>query len=215
MTIELSRQVDKDLRAAVAGFEMEISDSVMEYLLGSIAAGLEETGTESPDGLVLLAMDSVARHVDVLRARSDPGAFILVEELWQAFTTIREGLDEQQARELAATRLGSVLDWQRDCYVDRCQQEQDTAAAPTDTVPAAVLAEVERHIAETREYVHRELAALRQATAGATLRGSFRQAEDAGRLAAAVNEQVSGLESLLREEMTRLRRELAPAGGQA
>jgi hypothetical protein len=211
MTIELSRQVDKDLRSAVAGFEMEISDSVMEYLLASITAGLEETGTQSPDGLVLLAMDAVAGHVDALRSRSDPGAFILVEQLWRAFTQIRDGLDEEQARELASKQLGAVLDWQRECFVKTRLDEPDEQPA-ADSIPASVMAIVEQQISQTREYVQQELASLREASAGASLRESFVRAEAEGRLVAMVNEQVNGLESLFLEEMARLRGELQPAG---
>ncbi len=210
MSIELSRQVDKDLSAAVAGFEMEISDSVMEYLLSSIAAGLEETGKDSPDGLVLLAMDSIAGHVDVLRARSDPGAFGLIDELWQIFSEIRGGMEEQQAREMAAAELEKVLAWQRDCFVNSCSAEDASTQPAQDggQVPGAVMAEIERHIAETREYVRSEVAALRSMAEGASQQEAFGR-----QLSRVVSEQVSGLESLLQEEMGRLRSELQAGAG--
>jgi len=62
MAIELSRPVDKKLRAGVAGLEMEISDSVMDELLAALAERLQADSDDGAAGLLLMAMELLRKQ---------------------------------------------------------------------------------------------------------------------------------------------------------
>ncbi len=214
MTIELSRPVDKNLRAGVAGLEIEISDSVMEELLSAIADRLQDDRDDSAANLLLLAMDSVARHVDALRVRSDLRAFGLIDELWKAYEHILTGKqDEKERLVLASAEMKKVLDWQRQCYVDAVSDRSVNKAVSTSLPPS--LAElVQQQIAETGSLVEQEVAALKELVGGVSLETSHK-AELDQQVSSAIAEQISSLQVFLNQEMSKLRQELQPGSGQA
>ena len=213
MTIELSRPVDKKLRAGFTGLEIEISDSVIEELLNAIAERLQDDSDDSAASLLLLAMDSVARHVDALRVRSDKGAFDLIDELWKAYEDILTGKkDEKERLELASAEMKKVLDWQRQCYIDALSEPSVNKAVRT-SLPPSVAELVQQQIAETGSLVEQEVAALKEVVGGVSLETS-QKAELEQQVSSAIAEQVSSLQVFMNQEISKLRQELKPDSGQ-
>jgi len=213
MTIELTRPVDKKLRAGVAGLEMEISDSVMEELLAAITERLQDDSDDSAASLLLLAMDSVARHVDVLRVRSDLRAFSLIDELWMAYENILTNKqDEKERREIATAEMKKVLDWQQQCYLDAVSK-QSTKKAVNSSLPASVSKLVQQQIAETGTLVEQEVAALKALVGGMSPETSLKVDLDQ-QVSSAIAEQVSSLQLFMSQEISKLRQELQPGSGQ-
>ena len=213
MTIELTRPVDKKLRAGVAGLEMEISDSVMEELLAAITERLQDDSDDSAASLLLLAMDYVARHVDVLRVRSDLRAFSLIDELWMAYENILTNKqDEKERREIATAEMKKVLDWQQQCYLDAVSK-QSTKKAVNSSLPASVSKLVQQQIAETGTLVEQEVAALKALVGGMSPETSLKVDLDQ-QVSSAIAEQVSSLQLFMSQEISKLRQELQPGSGQ-
>ena len=213
MNNEMSRAMDKDLRAAVACLEMEISDSVMEDLLAAIAAGIQEESDDSAASLLLLAMDSVVRYVDSLRVRSNPAAFILIEELWQAYERILTGKQsERERQEFALGKMKKVLDWQHRCLVDGVG-EQSVNKVAANNLPPGVAALVQQEIAETGSLFQQELAGLKQ-VAGAVFAANFRRADLEQHVSSAIVDQFSSLQVIMDQEISKLRQELQLDSGQ-
>ena len=210
----MSRAIDKDLRAAVACLEMEISDSVMEDLLAAIATSIQEESDDSAVSLLLLAMDSVVRYVDSLRVRSNPAAFILIEELWQAYERIFTGKQgERERQEFALGKMKKVLDWQHQCLVDGTD-EQPSNTITDNKLPPAVAELVQQEIAETGSLVQQELAALKQ-EAEAFSAANCRRAEQKQYVSFAIVEQMSSLQGIMDQEISKLRQELQLGSEQA
>ncbi len=207
MNNEMSRAIDKNLRAALAGLEMEISDSVMEDLLAAIANHIQEDSDDSAASLLLLAMDSVVRYVDTLRVRSNPVAFILIDELWQAYERILTGKQgEKERREFALGKMKKVLDWQHRCLVDGAG-EQPVNKVAGNNLPPAVAELVQQEIAETGSLIQQELAALKQ-VAGAVSAANSRQADLEQHVSSAIVDQFSSLQEIMDQEISKLRQEL-------
>jgi len=214
MTTVLPRSVDKGLRAAVAGLEMEISDAVLEDLLTAIADQLQANSDNSAATMLLLAMDSVARHVDTLRVRSDLRAFSLIDELWKAYEDIHSGQEDQRGcREIASAEMKKVLDWQRQCYFEAAADRQLPQSAGKGR--SSLVAElVQQQLAETGSLVEQEVASLQQLIGGLAP-VSFHRAEVGQQVSSAIAEQVGSLREFLSQEMSTLRQELRRDGGQA
>lgn len=210
----MSRVIDKDFRAALAGLEMEISDSVMEDLLAAIANRIQEDSDDSAASLLLLAMDSVVRYVDTLRVRSNPAAFILIDELWQAYERILTGKQgEKERQEFALGKMKKVLDWQYQCLVDGAG-EKPANKVIGNSLPPAVAELVQQEIAEIGSLVQQELAALKQ-VAGAVSAANCRRAEQEQHVSSAIVDQFSSLQGIMDQEISKLRQELQLGSGQA
>lgn len=209
MTIELSRPIDKKLRAGVTGFEIELSDSVIEEFLSAIAERLQDDSDDSAANLLLLALDSVARHVDALRVRSDPRAFDLINELWKAYEDILTGKqDEKERLELASAEMKKVLDWQRRCYLDAVSKQSVNMAVST-SLPPSVAELVQQQIAETGSLVQQEVVALKELVGGMSFETS-NKAELDQQISSTIAVQVNSLQLLLSQEISKLRNELQP-----
>jgi gas vesicle protein len=213
MAIELSRPVDKKLRAGVAGLEMEISDSVMQELLAALAERLQDDSDDSAASLLLMAMDSVARHVDALRVRSDLRAFTLIEELWKAYEDIlTSDKDEKDRLSIAASEMKKVLDWQQQCYLDVVNRLSLKKAADADR-SSSLLKLVQEQIGETGTLVEQEVAALKELAGTVSLTASTETQDFDQRISTAIAEQVDSLQELMNQELSKLRQELQPASG--
>ena len=214
MNNEMSHAIDADFRAAVAGLEMEISDSVIENLLAAIADRIQEDSDNSAASLLLLAMDSLVRYVDSLRVRSNPGAFNLIDDLWQAYVRILTGKQtERERQEFALDKMKKVLDWQHQCLVDGAD-EQPSNIITEKKLPPAVAELVQQEIAETGSLIQQELAALKQ-VAGAFSAANCRRAEQEQHVSSAIEEQMSNLQGIMDQEISKLRQELQLDSGQA
>jgi len=214
MNNEMSRAIDADFRAAVAGIEMEISDSVMENLLAAIANRIQEDSDNSAASLLLLAMDSVVRYVDSLRVRSNPGAFNLIDDLWQAYVRILTGKEtERERQEFALGKMKKVLDWQHQCLVDGAD-EQPANTVTDNKLPPAVAELVQQEIAETGSLIQQELAALKQVAVTFSA-ANCRRAEQGQHVSSAIVEQMSSLQGIMDQEISKLRQELQQGSGQA
>jgi hypothetical protein len=214
MNNEMSRVIDKKFRAAVACLEMEISDSVMEDLLAAIANHIQEDSDDSAASLLLLAMDSVVRYVDALRVRSNPVAFILIDELWQAYERILTGKQgEKERQEFALGKMKKVLDWQHRCLVDGAG-EQPVNKVAGNNLPPAVAELVQQEIVETGSLIQQELAALKQ-VAGAVSAANSRRADLEQHVSSAIVDQFSSLQEIMDQEISKLRQELQLGSGQA
>ncbi len=213
MTIELPRPVDKKLRAGVAGLEMEISDSVMEELLAALAERLEGDSDDATAGLLLMAMDTVARHVDALRVRSDLRAFTLIEELWKAYEDIltRDKADDQRLS-IASAEMKKVLDWQQQCYLDMVNELSMKKSAHAGQ-SSSLLKLVQEQIGETATLVEQETAALKELAGKVSSAVSSETQDFDQRISTAVAQQVDSLQTLMNEELSKLRQELQPASG--
>jgi gas vesicle protein len=213
MAIELSRPVDKKLRAGVAGLEMEISDSVMDELLAALAERLQADSEDSAASLLLMAMDSVARHVDALRVRSDLRAFTLIEEQWQAYEDIlTSDKDEKERLSIAASEMKKVLDWQQQCYFDVVNRLALKKSA--DAVRSSSLLKlVQEQIRETGTLVEQEVTALKELAGSVSLTASTETQDFDQRISTAIAEQVDSLQELMNQELSKLRQELQPDSG--
>ena len=215
MTSESLHSVDTDLGAAIAGFEMEISDSVIKFLLTSIAACIEEKTEDSDLGMLLTAMDSVARYVDSLRSQADPAACGLVEELGMAYMQICSGgKDAKESRTITAAIIKKVIQWQQSMLQQKQIQQQQPQDAKDEVLPGAVLSLVEQNITETNKFVQQEIEALKSSVGALSLNESFRKAALDQQISSAVEEQVQLMQNLLSEELGKLRKELQPASKQ-
>ncbi len=210
----MSRAIDSDFRAAVAGLELEISDSVIEDLLAAIASRIQEDSDNSAASLLLLAMDSVVRYVDTLRVRSNPGAFSLIDDLWQAYVRILTGKQtEKELQEFALGKMKKVLDWQHQCLVDRAGEEPVNKVTG-NSPPPAVAELVQQEIAETGSLVQHELAALKQVAVTFSAANCHR-AEQEQHFSSAIVKQMNSLQGIMDQEISKLRQELQQGSGQA
>jgi len=208
-SIELSRQIDKNLREGVAGIEMEISDSVLEKLLSTVAARQEEEREDGASTLLLQAIDCVARHVDVLRSRSDPAAFSLIEELWKAYEDLLSGRhDEEERWNIASTKIKKVMIWQHQRFIEATGKSSGNRS-DIQGLPQVFAELMRQQIAETSNLVEGEMAALKEMVGDVSVRAS-QKAELDKEVSAAFAEHVDNLQKLLNNEIGRLRHDLKP-----
>ncbi|MCI5221503.1 MAG: hypothetical protein D3924_02170 [Candidatus Electrothrix sp. AR4] len=168
---------------------------------------------------ILLGIEAVTMHIDVMRAASDARAFNLLNELIEACRLIFEEFPEQEEAQVAAsTALKKVLDWQHNCMVTAAKTKKNLEAAQvseSDFESAsmdmdALLATVQQEIAATGMMAVRESGALlelmhvQKETAETP---SDDPVEDVG-FSSLVRENISSLQLTLHQEMGRLRHEL-------
>ena len=208
MSIEIPRLADKDLRTAVACLEMEISDSCMEDLLAAISNLLQKEDIDHASSQILLAMDSVAKHVDTLRVRSNPRAFILLNELWEAYDAcIRGEKNEQERWFLASAEMKKVLDWQRQCFTDAVIERQSSETGDKD-IPPSVAQLVQEKIAETGNLVQKEMAVLMQLAEERAQKGGIGRADLDQQISSTIAEQTGSLQQFFDKELCKLRKDL-------
>ncbi len=207
MADEMSQAINNDFRAAVAGLEMEISDSVLKDLLTAISARIQEESNDSAVGMILLAMESVVGYVDSLRVRSDPGAFNLIDDLWQAYVRLRTTTQEEKERQqFSLAKMKKVLDWQQQCLIDGAG-EKPVKVIPGRNLSSAMAELVQKEIAATGDLVQQELAALKQA-AGSLSTAHLHRTDLEQHVSSAIVKQFDSLQEVMDKEISKLRQEL-------
>jgi len=206
MKTDKCRPVDDDLRIAVASLELEISDTILEDLLTALTVRLKDETNTHATSLLLQSMDTIARHIDSLRVKSDIRAFTLLDELWEAYVEITLGSVGERNFTTALAKNHEVLDWQQQCLVEQLEK-----TAQSSTLPSPAVAQlVQEQISKTGSFLRHEIAALKS-LAGAASSGN----PPAQPVSAAMTEQIHDLQELFHQEISKLRVELRTDQDQA
>ncbi len=215
MSGEALRLANDNLGVALASFEMEISDAVLDSLLTSIAACSKDTPEESDAGLVLTALDAVSGYVNKFRSQADPVACGLIEELGMTYMQIVNGLEAKESRKKTAGVLAKIIQWQQTNIMQNQAIAPPAQTKETEQLPSVVLSVIEQHITETHNFVRQEIETLRSSVCTLQQNNSLRKTDIDRQISSAVEEQVQTIQHLLTEELAKLRSELQPAPKQA
>lgn len=215
MTSTPLRSVVTDLNTALAGFEMEISDTVFDSLLSSITACIKETDEASDIGLVLTAMDAVVRYVDSLRSQADPIACGLVEEIGLVYMQLcSESMNDTESRKMTAAIISKVIQWQKRCLLAQADNAQSQSQTDKPVLSGAVLSLINENITQTNDLVRQEMESIKSSVGTLSLQKSFQNTVLDKKITTTVEEQVNTMQNLLREELSKLRKDLTPKSTQ-
>jgi hypothetical protein len=199
MDSDKCRPVDDDLRVAVASLELEISDSILKNLLAALADRRKDETNSHATNLLLQSIDSIARHINTLRVKSDPRAFNLIDELWSAYVEITLNLAGDENFTLALAKTQDVLDWQQQCLVDTLEKSAHNASLPSPAVAELV----QEQISKTDNFVRHEIAAIKSLAEMAT----FSPGQPV-QFSAAMTDEIHDLQELFQQEISKLRFEI-------
>ncbi len=206
MKTDKCRPVDDDLRIAVASLELEISDTILEDLLTALTVRLKDETNTHATSLLLQSMDTIARHIDSLRVKSDIRAFTLLDELWEAYVDITLGSVGERNFTTALAKNHEVLDWQQQCLVEQLEK-----TAHSSTLPSPAVAQlVQEQISKTGSFLRHEIASLKSLAGAASSRSLPAQP-----VSAAMTEQIHDLQELFHQEISKLRVEMRTDQDQA
>jgi hypothetical protein len=176
MSSETSLTGSERLHNIVVSLGMEITDSIVAALRNQVVACRQE----QKDQLLLvdpllIAIDTVARHIDEVRARVDNQAFSLLNELVHFYQVITIELagQEDACQAVVSASLAKVFAWQHSCVlaaVDKTEQsmervsvadrEEKSASSVITENMSDLLATVKQEIAATGMMAIRESASL-------------------------------------------------------
>ncbi|RUM38647.1 MAG: hypothetical protein DSY70_07415 [Desulfobulbus sp.] len=209
MKTDKCRPVDDTLRIAIASLEMEISDTILEDLLTALAKRRKDDANSHAADILLQNMESVAKHIDTLRVKSDLRAFSLIDELWDAYAEITLGLTDDESFILALAKTQDVLDWQQQCLINALEK-QTTIPAKAASLPSPAVAQlIQEQITKTGSFVRHEIESLKSLAGVAPFPANQPQ-----QVSEAMTEQIHDLQELFQQEINKLRLEIHPDSDQ-